>query len=137
MDYDTTPHIPPLREIPHYHGDAVRALLVVAAVLLLVGAGMGTALPLPAIGLVAIAIVLVLAAGITNPAQAWIHWVDAILAGTGALFFGSAALGNYRSGAGLTDPTSFTFTLALALISLIALYLATRTIRGMMLRPSS
>ncbi len=129
--------MPSAREIPHYHGDTVRALLIVAAVLLIVGEGMGAVLPLPALGAVAFAIVLVLAAGVTNPAQAWIHWVDALLALASALLFGTSAVSWYRAGQAPSDPTSFAFALALALISLMALYLSTRTIRGMLQRHTS
>ena len=136
MDYDTPPRVPPLREIPHYHGDAVRALLVVMAVVLIVGTGMGAELPLAALGSVAFAVVLVLAAGITNQVQRWIHWLNAALAGIGAALFGNSAVSWYRTGQVVGDPTSFVFALALALISLVTLYLTTRTIRGMMLRES-
>ena len=126
--------IPPLRQMRHYHGDTVRALFVVAAVLMVVGTAMSASLPLPAFWAIVFAVILVLAAGITNPAQAWIHWADGALALISSLVFGYAAVLTYRSGAEVADPTSFVFTLALALVSLMALYLATRTIRGMMLR---
>lgn len=127
--------VPPAHEIPHYHGDAVRALLVILAVILIVAEGMGAALPLGTVLTVALAVILVLAAGITNPAQKWIHVADAILAGIGTILFGSAAIGDYRADGILADPLSFTFALALALVSLIALYLSTRTIRGMLIKP--
>jgi len=130
-------HVPPPHEIPHYHGDAVRALFVVAAVLIFVGAAMSAALPLPALGAIAFAVILVLAAGVTNPATGWIHWANACLALVSSLLFGYTAVATYRTGGVLADPTSFIFTLALALVSLMALYLATRTIRGMLLRASS
>jgi hypothetical protein len=129
----TSPALPP-REIPHYHGDAVRALLVVAAILIVIGVFMLGASSLGSVTAAVMAVVLVVAAGITNPAQLWIHWVDAALAALGALFFGSTALGSYRAGGVVSDPMAFVFTLALAIVSLVALYLATKTIRGMMLR---
>jgi hypothetical protein len=138
MAYDEIPEsVPPLRGIPHYHGDVVRALFVVAAVLIVVGAAMSAALPVPALGAIAFAVVLILAAGITNPATGWIHWANAALALVSSLIFGYAAVATYRTGGALADPTSFAFTLALALVSLMALYLATRTIRGMLLRELS
>ena len=134
MSYDDIPsHVPPAHDIPHYHGDSVRALLVVAALLIIVSLFMNGASPLGSVAAVAATIALVVAAGITNPAQLWMHWVDAVLAGLGAFFFGSSALGSYRAEGGIVDPTAFVFTLAIALISLVTLYLTTRTIRGMML----
>ena len=138
MAYGDIPlRVSPPREIPHYHGDTVRALFVVGAVLLIVGEGMGAALPLPPIGAVVFAIILILAAGITSPAQAWIHWANAVLAAGSAALFGWSAVSWYRAGQVLYDPTSFAFALAIALTSLMALYLATRTIRGMTLRTLS
>lgn len=138
MSYDEIPDaVPPLHAVPHYHGDTVRVLLVVAALLIIVSVFMLETSLLPSVVAVAVAIVLVVAAGITNPAQLWIHWVNAGLAGLGALFFGSSALGSRRTGGVLIDPTAFVFTLTLALVSLVALYLTTRTIRGMVLRESA
>ena len=134
MNDDFTTPVPSRREVPHYHGDAVRALLVIAAILIVVSAFMLGASPLGGVAAVLAAIILVIVAGVTNPVQLWIHWVGAALAALGALFFGSTALGSYRTGGIVSDPVAFIFTMALAIICLIALYLATRTIRGMMLR---
>lgn len=133
MSYDDLGVLPPQREIPHYHGDATRALLVAVAVLLVVAEALGADLSVSALQAVAIAVLLVLAAGVTNPAQTWIHIADGVLAALGALFFGYGAVTRYQAD-GFGDPTSFIFALALAVLSLVALYLSTRTIRGMMLR---
>ncbi len=128
---DTLSSIPPVREIPHYHGDAVRALFVVEATVLVVAASMAASLPLSVAGAILAAVVLVVAAGITNPAQAWIHYINEALAGLGTIIFGMRAIDTYRACVDI----SFVFVLALALMSLVALYLATRTIRGLLLRP--
>ena len=125
--------IPPHRVIPHYYGDEVRALFVVSAVVLIVAQSTGAELPFSTLGAVASAIVLVVAAGITSPAQFWIHWFNGLLAMAGTLLFGMSAIEHYRSGISLFDP-SFTYVEALALLSLIALYFTTRTIRGLHLR---
>ena len=132
MAFDTNipSHAPPVREIPHYHGDALRAIFVAEAAVLVVGAAMAVALPLSTAAAVLAAIVLVVAAGVTNPAQEWIHYVNGVLAVLGTFVFGVRAIDTYRGGV----DTSFVFVLALALMSLAALYLATRTIRGMILR---
>lgn len=121
--------IPPRHIIRHYHGDNVRVLFVVSAIVIIVAQSTGADLPLSTTGAVISAVLLVVAAGITNPAQGWIHWLNAFIAVFGTLIFGMTAVGRYRSGMSVFDP-SFTYIEALALLSLVALYLTTRTIRG-------
>lgn len=132
---DSIVKVPPRHEIPHYHGDAVRGLFVVGALVLIVAQSTGAELPLSTTGAVMSAVILVIAAGITNPAQEWIHWLNAFLAIIGTLLFGTAAVAHYRAGLSFFD-SSFVFIEALMLLSLIALYLTTRTIRGISLRAS-
>jgi hypothetical protein len=127
-------HIPRHRGIPHYHGDAARALFVVSAVLLIFAKSTGADIPLSTFGTVVSAVVLVVAAGITNPTQFWIHWLNAFLAICGTLLFGTTAVENYRAGIRVFDP-SFIYVEALALLSLLALYFTTRTVRGLHMRP--
>lgn len=128
--------IPQRRVIPHYHGNQVRVIFVIGALVIIVAQSTGADLPLSTFGAVVSATTLVIAAGITNPALHWIHWLNALIAVTGTLLFGSTVVGNYRSGASFSDP-SFIFLEALALLSLIALYLTTRTIRGKLIRSNS
>lgn len=126
--------VPRYHAIPHYHGDAVRVLFVVSAVLLIVAKSTGAELPLSTFGTVSSAVILVVAAGITNPAQFWIHWANAFFAIYGTILFGTTAVDHYRTGASILD-SSFVFVEALALLSLISLYFTTRTIRGIKQRP--
>lgn len=136
MNDDTVgERVPPRHEIPHYHGDNVRILFVVSAVVLIVAQSTGAELPLSTTGAVTSAVLLVVAAGITNPAEGWIHWLNAIIAVFGTLIFGMTAVGRYRAGLSIFDP-SFVYVEALALLSLIALYLTTKTIRGFAQRPN-
>ncbi len=128
--------IPQRHKIPHYHGDQVRVIFVIGALVIIVAQSTGADLPLSTVGAVVSATMLVIAAGITNPALHWIHWINAFLATIGTLLFGSTVVGNYRAGITLFD-TSFIFLEALALLSLIALYLTTRTIRGKLIRSNS
>jgi hypothetical protein len=121
--------IPPRKKTPHYHGDSVRMLFFVGALVLIVAQSTGADLPFSTLGSVLAAVVLVIAAGITNPAQTGIHWFNACLATIGTLVFGTSAVAHYRAGASILDP-SFTFIEALALLSLVALYFTTRTIRS-------
>ncbi len=125
-----------LRGIPHYHGDAVRALFMLGAIVLIVAESIGVNLPLSVTGVVVAAALLVIAAGITNPTAQWIHWLNALLAITGTLLFGTSVIEQYRAGAN-TMSLSFVFLEALALVSLFALYFTTRTIRGLWLRPEN
>lgn len=119
----------------HYHGDEVRVLFLVSAVVLIVAQSTGANLPLSSTGAVIAAIILVVAAGVTNPAQSGIHWLNAIVAIVGTLLFGTSAVEHYRAGISVFDP-SFTAIEALALLSLVALYYTTRTIRGDIQRPN-
>ena len=126
--------VPPHHVIPHYHGDGVRTIFVASAVLLIVAKSVGAELPLSTFSTVVGAVVLVVAAGVTNPASRGIHWLNAALAITGTLLFGRTAVNHYSAGTNIAD-TSFLFVEALALLSLIALYFTTRTIRGIRQRP--
>jgi len=125
--------VPPHHNILHYHGDAVRALFVASAVLLIVAKSTGADLPLSTFGTVVTAVVLVVAAGITNPSLSWIHWLNFFIAAYGTILFGTTAVDRYRAGASAFG-YSFIYIEALALISLLALYFTTRTIRGMKMR---
>lgn len=128
-------NVPPRRHIPHYHGDAVRMLFVVGAVVLIIAQSTGAVLPLSTGGTIITAILLVIMAGITNPAQYLIHWMNAGIVIMGTLVFGTAAINHYRAGSNIFDP-SFVYIETIALLSLFALYFTTRTIRGLLQRPS-
>lgn len=118
---------------PHYHGDEVRVLFVVSALIILIAQSTGIDLPMTGAEAVGTAIMLVVAAGITNPTQTWIHWINAFIAIIGTLIFGTRAVEYYHTGLSLFTP-SFTYTEALALLSLVALYFTTRTVRGVLQR---
>ena len=109
-------------------------VFVVSAIVIVVAQSTGADLPLSTTGAVVSAAALVIAAGITNPATLWIHWFDGLLAFFGTFLFGTAAVDHYRAGISVFNP-SFTFLEALALLSLIALYFTTQTIRGILQRP--
>lgn len=126
--------VPRRHRIPHYHGDETRVLFVIGAIVLIVAQSTGAELPLGTMGAVLSAVVLVVTAGITNPAQGWIHWFNEFIAMYGTLLFGVSAVDHYRAGTSIFDP-SFIYIEALALLSLVALYFTTRTIRGFHLRP--
>lgn len=113
----------------HYHGDQVRGLFVAIAILAFLTQFIGTKLPLTTAALMVIIIVLVIAAGITNPAQHWIHWVNLAISIIGVLLFGSFALSRLHEGMGLVSQNGLIAIIAVLFV--IALYFTTRTIRGL------
>lgn len=125
--------IPRRHDIPHYHGDSVRWLFLLGALILIVAQSTGADLPISTTTAVVSAIILVVAAGITNPSQTRIHWFNAIIAVIGSLVFGDSAVVHYRAGVSVFEP-SFAYVEALTIVSLLALYYATRTIRGFLQR---
>lgn len=122
------------RQVAHYHGDTVRALFISCAFIMIIAETANASLPLPTSGVIALAVVLVVAAGITNPAQSWIHYINALLAIAGAVVFGLYAIEQYHLSKSLLSPT-YLFSEALALIFLVGVYYSTKTVRGMVLRP--
>jgi hypothetical protein len=122
------------RHVAHYHGDTVRALFVVGAVVMLVAETTGASLPLTMLGIVSFAVALVIFAGITNPAQKWIHFLNALTSIYGAMTFGLFAIQEYRTHHDFFNIT-YLYVEALAFIFLIAVYYTTKTVRGILLRP--
>lgn len=125
--------IPPRRRTPHYHGDEVRVLFVVGALVIIFAQSTGANLPMSTAQAVLASILLIIAAGITSPMLKWIHWVNAAFATLGTLIFGIAAINHARAGLSLLDP-SFVYIEALTLLWLVTLYFTMRTIRGLILR---
>lgn len=113
----------------HYHGDTVRILFLSAAALIFATRFVGNELPFSFGAIMLLILALVIAAGITNPAQRWIHTVNMLLSIAGTITFGSIAFSRIDaaeklfSGDGLVAVISFLF--------LAALYFATRTVRGL------
>lgn len=133
LDSEGGETIPRNRTLSHYHGDEVRGLFVISAVIIIFAQSTGANLPLSTGGAVIISAALVIVAGITSPRINGIHWVNAFFAIMGTLLFGRAAVSHYREGSATFDP-SFIYVEVLAILSLIALYLTTRTIRAILLR---
>lgn len=119
-------------EIAHYHGDFVRFLFIVAAMLMLVMQFTGNSPFASSAALIMFVAILAIAAGITSPVQRLIHWVNLLLSLIGLVVFGSLAtqrlhsIGDFFTHDGITG--------IIALLFLTALYLSTRTVRGNMTR---
>ena len=118
------------RRPSHYHGDVVRALFIGAAILIFLTQFIGTALPFSTGGIMFLIVCLVISAGITNPAQQWIHWVNILISITGFILFGSIALNRLSTDIDLISRN--TLVALLTLIFITTLYLGTRTLRGLM-----
>jgi hypothetical protein len=120
--------IPHAAEVAHYHGDGLRILFITIAALMLVLQFTGNDLPMTNVSLIGFVAVLAIAAGITNPVQRSIHWFNMVLSLIGLAIFGSVAierlhsLSSFFTRDGLLGLIAFLF--------LIGLYLATRTLRG-------
>jgi len=115
-------------EVAHYHGDALRILFISVAVLILIMQFTGDNLPMTTATLIGFVAILAIAAGITNPVQRTIHWFNLILSLTGLAIFGSVSVSRLHS---LSDFFTHDGIAGLiAFLFLIAVYLATRTVRG-------
>lgn len=115
----------------HYYGDTVRILFVIAAALLFVSQFIGT--PFLTIGAaLIIAVLLVVAAGLTNPVQTSIHFVNAVLSGVCLVLFGSIAVTRFHETDSLLGGTAI--VILLVLVFLFALYSSIKTLRGRLMR---
>ena len=114
----------------HYHGDIVRGLFVAASILIFLTQFIGTALPFSTGAVMFFILCLVVSAGITNPVQQWIHWVNVLISVTGLLLFGGLALSRINNNIDLISQNSLVAILALLFMG--TLYLGTRTLRGFM-----
>jgi len=120
--------IPHELEVAHYHGDLLRLLFIIIAVLIMLMQFTGNGLPMSSITLLLFVATLAISAGITNPVQQMIHWFNLGLSLTGLVFFGSIAIArlhtlqDFFTHDGLVGVIVFLF--------LVSLYLATRTVRA-------
>ena len=125
-DGEITPR--PSNRPSHYHGDLVRGLFLAAAVLVFITKFVEDAPTFSFGAMMLLILTLVIAAGITNPAQKWIHSVNMLISIAGVLTFGWLSTSRIEtapelfSGAGLV--------VIIALIFVAALYFSTRTVRG-------
>ena len=113
----------------HYHGDTVRVLFLLAAGFIFATRFVGAELPFSFGAIMLLILTLVITAGITNPAQRLIHYVNMLVSIAGVLTFGGLTFSRIEtaeqlfSGDGLVALIAFLF--------LGALYFATRTVRGL------
>src|SRR3989344_5226358 len=102
--YKYRPHYPRFEQIPHYYGDVVRMLFLVAAV-------------------------MVMLAATTNPWSVMVMRLNAVVSGVGAVVFEYWALTNYQTG----SPIEFALRQVIALMCVFAFYFALKTLRSMLM----
>jgi hypothetical protein len=115
----------------HYYGDIVRALFVVAAVIIFLGVPLTGALPTPIlVVLIPITLIVIFFAGFTNPRLYTVAIVDALISGLGCLFFETLAVAMYSANGVLLNPALYVLQI-LSIIFLISFYFSIKTVRGM------
>ena len=112
----------------HYHGDTVRILFVVAAILIFATKIIAPSVSFSFGALMLLILTLVIAAGITNPVQKWIHSVNMLIAIAGAVTFGWLSFSRIETSEHLFSADGL--VVVTALIFLTALYYTTSTVRG-------
>ncbi len=132
--FEESPYYPDLKvgpSIPHYYGDYVRQLFMLAGAMMLIfspflAASNPGILPFEIGG----AIVVAILAALTNPVNKLSMLANAIVAGIGVVTYELLALNSYFSGAMI----AFIEREAITLIFLCALYFSLKTLRNMVLQ---
>lgn len=122
--------------IPHYYGDTVRWLFMVAAIIMALTLPIvHTILNIPIIVSTFCILILGVAAGLTNPNQIWDAAINVIISMAGFLVFDTTAIWIYQQQIN-TDPLEkfFLASTALGLIFLAAVYFSIKTLRGLIIK---
>ena len=121
---------------PHYYGDTVRFLFMIAGVIMLITLpSFSRVLDIPVIISVASILVLALSAGLTNPKQKWDAGINVAIASIGFIVFETFGIMAYREGVlGKQGELFVIVNIGLGLLFLIALYFSVKTLRGLYTR---
>lgn len=128
-DYGIEPRRSPLdsSHIPHYYGDYVRLIFIIAAALAAFAIPVwGDVLPIGTFPQVVGIVILVLLAGLTNPHGTFVLWVDAIISAIGVLFIENTAISLYS----IDEVAIFFVREILVLLLLFAMYYSIKTVRA-------
>lgn len=121
------PHQENKEHIPHYFGDVVRQLFIGVVVLMLVGAPFyASTLELELPFLIGAALFLAVLAAFVNPHNRWVSMASAVAAGSGFVVYQVWALYQYAESSWM----QFILREIIALVFLVALYYATKTVRA-------
>ncbi len=116
--------------VPHYHGDVVRILFMMAAIIMLISLPVFKLnIGLPSVFSTIAILILGLTAGFTNPKLIWHGVVNLAVAVVGFLVFMTYMVDSYGG-----ESTAFFFTnVVLSFIFILAVYFSVKTLRGLML----
>lgn len=118
------------RKPRHYHGDIVRVCFFASAALMLLGLPyFQDLIPLPISLSMGAIVMLIFLAGLTNPEQVWLIFLDTMASLLGVVIFEYFAVTNFS-----VQSVFFWINQFLALLFLIAFYFSTKTLRGFYLR---
>lgn len=117
---------------PHYYGDRVRLCFAISAIFMLITLPFYVSrIPIPLYGAIMLIILMVLFAGVTNPRQKWTAILDWSIALIGSYLFEYYAVMTYIHYSWLDG--FMWINQILAIIFIVALYFATKTVRGFIL----
>lgn len=116
--------------VPHYYGDVVRSLFMVAGGAMLIFIPLqGSLLPDAALFFVFAVVLMAIVAGLTNPRGRSVCYCNVAISFLGVLIFEFYAARGYRE-----EGFSFDFLMhqIIALLFFVALYYSTKTLRNML-----
>ncbi|OGD95441.1 hypothetical protein A3F02_03260 [Candidatus Curtissbacteria bacterium RIFCSPHIGHO2_12_FULL_38_9b] len=117
-----------LSKFPHYYGDVGRLFFLLGGVVMLFSLPLlNQMMPVPAYVSILIIVAVVFVAGITNPAQKWVHILDSVISLVGIILFEYLAILVYTQG---NEFFTFLLNQTLAAIFLFAFYFSVKTVRG-------
>lgn len=125
------------KPFPHYYGNTVRVIFIIAAFVMLASALFDEGL-LAFYLLAGIfgALTLTILAGLTNPKTMSVLIAEAVVAALAFLIFEYFAISAYRQTESLTD-IIFLLRQILAILFITALYFSVKTVRGMKLEKNT
>lgn len=118
------------QKIPHYYGDNVRVLFVLAAVVMIAMLPFfSDRLPISTPASIFVIVILGLAAGFTSPRQTWILTLNVLISLVGTIGFGYFGVMEYQTYS--FQGALFWINEGLAVVFLFSLYFSAKTLRGM------
>lgn len=119
----------PPTALPHYYGDKVRQIFLTGGLIMLITTPFfNQYLPLPAFLPLVAVLVIALIAGLTNPMQRWVMIVNVVASLIALISFEYHAISQFKAIPWLL----FGIDQLLAILFFFALYLSTKTLRGVM-----
>jgi cation transport ATPase len=123
----TTETVTVKKSLPHYYGDIIRKLFLVAGMIMLATLPfLHVRVSAPVFLSIVFILVLTFAAGFTNPRQKWNITINTVISLVGFSIFTFEAVTRFESIFDLLFATN----MSLACLFLFAFYLSTKTLRG-------